>query len=96
MPFSYKSPVLEHLQVRKTGGIFDVSHMAQIRIKGKDSFSFLERLLPSDLKSLDEGRALYSALCSDMGGLIDDLILYACSQRGLSFVCQCLRQEKKI
>ena len=80
MPFSYKSPALEHHQVRKSGGIFDVSHMGQIRIKGKDSLSFLNRLLPSDLKSLNEGQALYSVLCFDTGGLIDDLILYTCSK----------------
>ena len=80
MPFSYKSPILEHLQVRKTGGLFDVSHMGQIRIKGKDSLSFLKRLLPTDLQSLNEGQALYSVFCSETGGLIDDLILYACSK----------------
>lgn len=80
MPFSYKSPALEHLQTRKTGGLFDVSHMGQIRIKGKDSLSFLERLLPSNLKSLVEGQAVYSVLCSTEGGLIDDLILYACAK----------------
>ena len=80
MPFSYTSPTLEHHQVRKSGGLFDVSHMGQIRIKGKDSLSFLEKLLPSELKSLDEGKALYSVLCSNTGGLIDDLIVYACSK----------------
>ena len=80
MPFSYRSPALEHHQVRKTGGIFDVSHMGQIRVKGKDSLSFLNRLLPSNLKSLNEGQALYSVLCFDTGGLIDDLILYAYSK----------------
>ena len=81
MPFSYKSPALEHHQVRNTGGLFDVSHMGQIRIQGKDSLSFLERLLPSHLKSLKAGQALYSVLCSETGGLIDDLILYACSDK---------------
>ena len=80
MPFSYKSPALEHHQVRKSGGLFDVSHMGQIRIRGKDSLVFLERLLPANLKSLSTGKACYSILCSQTGGLIDDLIVYVCSE----------------
>ncbi len=80
MPFSYNSPSLEHIKTRKSGGLFDVSHMGQIRIQGRDSLSFLEKLLPSDLRSLQEGQALYSALCNKAGGLIDDLILYAFSK----------------
>lgn len=87
MPFSYKSPALEHHQVRKSGGLFDVSHMGQIRIKGKDSLVFLERLLPANLKSLSTGKALYSVLCSHTGGLIDDLIVYACSQAENYLLC---------
>ena len=79
MPFSYSSPSQEHLQVRQSGGIFDVSHMGQICIKGKDSLTFLERLLPSDLKTLYPGKALYSVLCLPTGGMIDDLIVYCLS-----------------
>ncbi|MBC6415791.1 MAG: glycine cleavage system aminomethyltransferase GcvT [Bdellovibrionales bacterium] len=80
MPFSYSNSHKEHLQVRKTGGLFDVSHMGQIRIKGKESLSFLEKLLPTQLKSLKKGQALYSVLCLPTGGLIDDLILYVFSE----------------
>ena len=80
MPFFYKGLTLEHLQVRKSGGLFDVSHMGQIRITGKDSLIFLEKLLPSNINSLYTGKALYSVLCSHKGGMIDDLIVYSCSQ----------------
>lgn len=79
MPFSYRSPTEEHLQTRKTGGLFDVSHMGQIRITGRDSQTFLKKLLPSDLNSLSKGKALYSVLCLETGNLIDDLILYCFS-----------------
>ena len=79
MPFCYTSPFQEHRQARQTGGLFDVSHMGQIRIKGKDSLAFLERLFPSNLKTLSSGKALYSVLCLPTGGLIDDLILYSYS-----------------
>ncbi len=87
MPFSYKSPALEHVQTRKNGGLFDVSHMGQIKVKGKDSLNFLEKLLPSDLKSLPTGKALYSVLCSPTGGLLDDLIVYACSKGEIYLLC---------
>ena len=80
MPFSYGSSTLEHHQVRKTGGLFDVSHMGEIRVRGKDSLPFLEKLLPADLKSLSTGKAIYSVLCCEKGGLIDDLVVYVCSQ----------------
>ena len=86
MPFSYSSPREEHLQVRQTGGLFDVSHMGQIRIKGKDSLLFLEKLLPSQISSMKAGQALYSALCLSTGGLIDDLIIYCISQEDY-FLC---------
>ena len=96
MPFSYKSPALEHLQVRKTGGLFDVSHMGQIRIKGRDSLSFLKRLLPTDPQSLSEGQALYSVLCSETGGLIDDLILYSCSKNNYLLCVNASAKDKDL
>jgi len=86
MPFSYGNPREEHLQVRQTGGLFDVSHMGQIRVKGKDSLPFLEKLLPSRINSLKRGQALYSALCLPTGGMIDDLIVYCFSQEEY-FLC---------
>lgn len=96
MPFSYQNPAVEHHQVRQTGGIFDVSHMGQIRIKGKDSFSFLEKLLPSNLKTLQQGQALYSVLCSETGGLIDDLILYKYSQENYLLCVNASHKDKDL
>ena len=80
MPFCYTNPSQEHLQTRQTGGLFDVSHMGQIRIKGPGSLAFLERLLPSNLKNLSAGKAIYSVLCLPTGGMIDDLIVYCLSK----------------
>ena len=87
MPFSYKSPSIEHLQTRKTGGLFDVSHMGQIRISGKDSLLFLQKLLPADISSLNTGQSCYSVLCSHKGTLIDDLIVYACNKGADYLLC---------
>ncbi len=85
MPFSYSNPRKEHLNVRKHGGLFDVSHMGEIRVKGKDSLVFLESLIPSPIQSLFEGGAQYSFFCNEEGQLIDDLILY-CFERGENYL----------
>ena len=86
MPFSYGSPLTEHLAVRQTGGIFDVSHMGQIRVAGPDSLRFLNRLLPTPIKNLPLGGAQYSVLCRADGGLIDDLVVYALSPLGENYL----------
>ncbi|MDE0092148.1 MAG: glycine cleavage system aminomethyltransferase GcvT [Oligoflexia bacterium] len=96
MPFCYTSPAQEHCQVRQTGGLFDVSHMGQIRIKGKDSLAFLEKLLPSDLKSLYSGKSLYSVLCLPTGGLIDDLIIYSYSPENFLLCVNSAYKEKDL
>ena len=79
LPFSYSSPGEEHLNTRKFGGLFDVSHMGEIRIKGKGSLSFLQNLIPTDIQNLKTGQARYSVFCNREGGLIDDLIIYTFS-----------------
>ena len=60
MPFSYINPREEHLNVRRNGGLFDVSHMGEIRLRGKDSLAFLESLVPSHIQLLSQGEAQYS------------------------------------
>ena len=77
MPFSYSSPKEEHLAARSHGAIFDVSHMGEIRVRGKDSLPFLESLVPSHVRLLAQRQAQYSVFCNERGGLIDDLIIYA-------------------
>ena len=76
LPFSYTTPGEEHLNTRRNGGLFDVSHMGQLRVKGKNSLPFLQKLLPTDIQGLKAGQARYSVFCNREGGLIDDLIVY--------------------
>ena len=76
MPFSYTSPKEEHLNTRKHGSLFDVSHMGQIRIKGQGSLAPLQNVLPTQISHLKSGQACYSVLCSKKGGLLDDIIVY--------------------
>ncbi len=77
MPINYGSQVKEHKQVREDAGMFDVSHMVVLDIKGDGVKSFLQYLLANDVAKLkDPGKALYSAMLNEKAGVIDDLIVY--------------------
>lgn len=80
MPLHYGSQLFEHQEVRTHAGLFDVSHMTVIDILGAGGRQFLRLLLANDIDRLQHiGRALYSCMCNQYGGIIDDLIVY---QRG--------------
>ena len=82
MPIEYTGVVAEHTAVRTGVGIFDVSHMGKVRIKGPGAAAFLNGLLTNDLARISSGQAQYTMLCkeaellSESGGVIDDLIVY--------------------
>jgi len=77
MPLHYGSQVEEHQQVRGDCGVFDVSHMTVVDVAGADARSWLRRLLANDVAQLQSpGRALYSAMLNEHGGVIDDLVVY--------------------
>ena len=76
MPVQYPPGVLkEHLHTREAAGLFDVSHMGQLRVSGAGAKAFLEHLLPTDLDTLAEGEQRYSLLLNEQGGIIDDLMI---------------------
>ena len=77
MPIHYAGGIIsEHHHVRSRAGLFDVSHMGQIRVGGKQAGAWLETLLPADLINLEAGAQRYSFLTSDSGGILDDLVVY--------------------
>jgi len=77
MPLHYGSQVEEHHQVRRDCGVFDVSHMTVVDVAGEQATAYLQRLLANDVARLKSaGRALYSAMLNERGGVIDDLIVY--------------------
>ncbi|MDR3501901.1 MAG: glycine cleavage system aminomethyltransferase GcvT [Legionella sp.] len=77
MPLHYGSQLNEHHQVRLDAGIFDVSHMTIVDILGAGGRLFLRKLLTNDVDALEHnGKALYSCMCNEHGGIIDDLIVY--------------------
>lgn len=77
MPINYGSQVQEHHKVRQDVGMFDVSHMTVVDIEGEAAREFLRHLLANDVNRLKEtGKALYSCMLNEQGGVIDDLIVY--------------------
>lgn len=81
MPLHYGSQLEEHHRVRREAGVFDVSHMLALDVEGEECGPFLQRVLANDIARLDTvGRALYSCLLNEQGGIIDDLIVYRLGQ----------------
>lgn len=77
MPLHYGSQVEEHHQVRRDCGVFDVSHMTVVDVSGAQAMAWLQHLLANDVERLKTpGKALYSAMLNERGGVIDDLIVY--------------------
>ncbi|WP_022871927.1 glycine cleavage system aminomethyltransferase GcvT [Nesterenkonia alba] len=76
MPLKYSSEVAEHQAVRERAGIFDLSHMGEVRVIGPDAAVFLNTALVGNLAKVRPGRAKYSLLCQADGGILDDLISY--------------------
>jgi aminomethyltransferase len=77
MPVHYGSQIAEHQAVRKAAGVFDVSHMCILDLRGAQARLFLAKLLANDVRKLrDPGKALYSCMRTEAGGVIDDLIVY--------------------
>lgn len=77
MPVNYGSQIQEHNAVRQNAGMFDVSHMTIVDVSGSDSTDYLQKLLANDVARLKEkGKALYSGMLNQDGGVIDDLIVY--------------------
>jgi aminomethyltransferase len=77
MPVQYAGIIDEHHAVRTSAGVFDVCHMAEFRIFGFEAFDALQRIVTNDLHRIDElGRAAYTLMCDETGGVIDDLIVY--------------------
>ncbi len=77
MPVQYPTGIREeHRAVREAAGLFDVSHMGELRIRGPDALALVQHLTVNDASGLEEGQAQYSALCRADGGVLDDLLVY--------------------
>ncbi|WP_066385414.1 glycine cleavage system aminomethyltransferase GcvT [Neobacillus mesonae] len=76
LPVQFSSIKEEHEAVRTKAGLFDVSHMGEIEVKGSDSLNYLQRMMTNDISKVKNGAAQYTAMCYETGGTIDDLLVY--------------------
>ncbi len=97
MPINYGSQVDEHHQVRTDAGMFDVSHMTVVDLQGENVIAFLQYLLANDVAKLKSaGKALYSAMLNENGGVIDDLIVYYMNDQWFRMVVNAGTRDKDL
>ena len=76
LPVEYEGILVEHEAVRNAAGLFDVSHMGEVEVKGKDAFKFVQNLVTNDVAVLEDKQILYTFMCYPHGGIVDDLLVY--------------------
>ncbi len=97
MPLNYGSQMEEHQYVREHAGVFDVSHMTVVDVLGAGGRQFLRKLLTNDIDQLQHaGRALYSCMCNEHGGIIDDLIVYQRASDNYRLVLNSATRERDL
>ncbi|OGX28820.1 MAG: hypothetical protein A3B78_00645 [Omnitrophica WOR_2 bacterium RIFCSPHIGHO2_02_FULL_67_20] len=89
MPLYYTSILEEHKAVREALGVFDISHMGQVLVTGPDALEQLNGVVVSDLAQVGEGRACYTLLLNERGGILDDLIIYRLGESDLLVIVNC-------
>ncbi|MYA06445.1 MAG: glycine cleavage system aminomethyltransferase GcvT [Holophagales bacterium] len=96
MPIQYQGVLAEHRAVRERAGMFDVSHMGEIRVWGPRALSLLQGLTPNDVGALAPGRAHYSALLTERGTFIDDLLVYCLDPEDYLLVVNAASRERDL
>lgn len=94
MPVQYSSITEEHLAVRNRVGVFDVSHMGEFLVSGPRAGGFVQNLVTNDATKLYDGRAMYTVMCNEEGGVVDDLIVYRLAEDRYMLVVNAANIEK--
>jgi len=76
MPVQYAGVIQEHLCVRNAVGVFDISHMGEIKLRGPDALKLVQKVITNDAASMNDGAILYSLMCYENGGVVDDLLIH--------------------
>ena len=95
MPLMYSSIREEHIAVRTRAGLFDLSHMGEVRLTGDGAEAAVQFLVTNDVSKLEPGAALYSVMCTDAGGIVDDVVVYH-DPRGYLIVVNAACREKDV
>ncbi|MDX1440743.1 MAG: glycine cleavage system aminomethyltransferase GcvT, partial [Rubricoccaceae bacterium] len=96
MPVQYSGIIDEHMSVRNAAGLFDVSHMGEVMVRGSEAFDFVQRLVTNDAAKLSNGKAMYTVMCREHGGAVDDLLVYRLSEDEYMLVINASNIEKDL
>ena len=94
MPVQYAGIMEEHKTVRSAVGVFDVSHMGEFFASGVNALSFLQNITVNDVSKLSPGKAQYSAMCYENGGIVDDLLIYMLAENSYMIVVNAANIDK--
>lgn len=96
MPLQYSSIVKEHLAVRSTVGLFDLSHMGELDVKGQGANELVQRLCTNDVSRLTDGQVQYTLICNESGGIVDDILIYRHTNNEYTLVVNAANIEKDL
>ena len=97
LPMQYETGIIaEHMAVRERAGLFDVSHMGEIMITGKDALYNIQRLVTNDCSKMCDGQVKYSPMCNEDGGIIDDLLIYRRAEDSYLLVVNASNRHKDV
>lgn len=94
LPVQYEGILEEHEAVRNKAGLFDVSHMGEVEVKGKEAFHFVQNLVTNDISLLNDNQILYTFMCYENGGVVDDLLVYKFNNEHYLLVINASNVEK--
>lgn len=94
MPVQFSGVKAEHLATRQAIGLFDVSHMGELRVQGSGALEAVNRLITNDLGKAKDGQAVYTCCCNEAGTILDDLIVYRLSESEILIVCNAANLTK--
>lgn len=96
LPIQFKGISEEHITVREKAGLFDVSHMGEVSIEGSDAIKFIDYLVANDASVLTDNQVMYTFMCNEMGGVVDDLLVYKYSENKVLLVINASNIEKDV
>ncbi|OAA85777.1 glycine cleavage system aminomethyltransferase GcvT [Clostridium coskatii] len=96
MPVQFEGITAEHQAVRKKAGLFDVSHMGEADITGKDALEFVQNLITNDAAKIKENQILYTPMCYPEGGIVDDILVYKFTNEHFFLVINAANTDKDI
>jgi aminomethyltransferase len=94
MPIQYKGISIEHQAVRERAGLFDVSHMGELELKGDKALELVNSLITNDIARAHNGQATYTCCCNERGTILDDLIVYRRAENDILVVCNASNRTK--